>query len=135
MLERRLLTITALIEVATGLAILAAPSSVSQILLGAALETPASLVVARVAGLALLALGLACWVARRDHASRAAYGLIVSMLIYNAGVSTLLTYVSLGEGLSGPGTWPVIVGHVAMACWCLACIAKGRFNVANGPQQ
>jgi hypothetical protein len=57
-----LLTITAALEAATGVAV--APSSVVLVLLGSQLDSPASLVIARVLGAALFSLGAACWLAR-----------------------------------------------------------------------
>ena len=68
--------VTAVIEVGAGLALLGFPSAVAMLLLGTPLETPAALTVARVAGAGLLALGVACWLARGDMQSRAARGLV-----------------------------------------------------------
>jgi hypothetical protein len=53
---KKLLTITAIIEFATGLGLLAAPATLAQLLLGGTLDTPAALTVARVGGAALLAI-------------------------------------------------------------------------------
>lgn len=55
---RTLLTITAVLESATGLALLAVPSLVASVLLGAALEAAEPLAVARIAGAALLTIGI-----------------------------------------------------------------------------
>lgn len=67
-----LLAITAIIEAATGSALLVLPSIVVRLLLGAPLESSAEGVIARVAGAALLALGVVCWLARNDTHSAAA---------------------------------------------------------------
>ena len=56
----RLLKLTALIEAATGLGLIAAPSVVVRLLLGSPLGTSAAVMLGRVAGAALLALGVAC---------------------------------------------------------------------------
>ena len=58
---RALLTVTAAIEAAAGLALVASPSALVFLLLGSSLDTPAGLTIARVGGAALLSLGLACW--------------------------------------------------------------------------
>jgi hypothetical protein len=52
---KSLLSVTALLEAATGLLLLAAPSVVVELLLGAAPSTPVEVPVSRVAGVALLA--------------------------------------------------------------------------------
>jgi hypothetical protein len=54
------LAFAAVSEAATGLALLIAPSLVGQLLLGEQLSGVAT-PVARVAGIALIALGIACW--------------------------------------------------------------------------
>ena len=68
----RLLKLTAILEVVTGLGLIALPSVVVRLLLGSPLDTSAAVMLARVAGAALLALGVACWIARDDTQSRAA---------------------------------------------------------------
>ena len=72
---------TALIEFGAGLALIAMPSVVATLLLGARLDTPVASTVARVAGVALLAIATACWLARDDGHSRAARGLACAMAI------------------------------------------------------
>ena len=56
---KRLLTLAAVAEATTGLALLVVPALVGRLLLGAEL-TGVSIPVARVAGIALIALGVAC---------------------------------------------------------------------------
>ena len=75
-----LLSMMGAAEAATGLVLAVAPSFLVELLLGAAPGTAAGTTVSRVAGAAILALGVACWLARQDAASRAASGLIAAML-------------------------------------------------------
>ena len=119
---RVLLVVTAASEAATGLALLLLPSMVVSLLLGATLETPGALVVARVAGAALLALGTACWLARNDRQSRAAQGLIAALLLYNSAAAAVLVHAALGLALSGIGLWPAVVLHAVLAAWCVVCM-------------
>ena len=56
----RVLVLAAIGEVATGVALLLVPSLVGQLLLGVEL-TGVAVSVARVAGIALVGLGVACW--------------------------------------------------------------------------
>jgi hypothetical protein len=67
---KNLLTATAAMEGVAGMALAAWPPMPAALLLGTSLDTPAALTVARLAGAALLALGVACWLARDDAASR-----------------------------------------------------------------
>jgi hypothetical protein len=113
-----LLMITALLEGGTGVALLVAPSVPVSVLLGSALDSPVVAVIGRLAGVALLALGTACWLARNDTGGSAARGLVTAMLLYNAGVAAVLVYACLGVGLCGIGLWPVVGLHAVMGAWC-----------------
>jgi hypothetical protein len=119
---KTLLIVTASLEAATGLALSLSPALLVSLLLGAALDTPGGLTVARVAGAALVALGVACWLARDDRQSRAARGIIAAMSLYNVAAVTVLVYAGLGLGLSGIGLWPAVLLHLTLAVWSLACL-------------
>ena len=114
-----LLVVTALLEGMTGLVLVALPSRLATLLLGSSLDAPASLTLARVAGVALVALALACWLTRRDAQSGAARGLVAAMALYHAGVALVLAYASIGFALSGMGLWPTVLFHAAMTVWSL----------------
>jgi hypothetical protein len=109
-------TATAAIEAGAGLALLFVSSVTVDLLLGAPLEAPASLTVARVGGIALLALGIACWLARDDTQSLAGRGLVAAMVVYNLGIVAVLGAAGIGRcrpaSSCGPrpswcmGLWP-----------------------------
>ncbi len=120
----RLLKLTAIIEMATGLGLMATPSVVVRLLLGSPLDTSAAVMLGRVAGAALLALGVACWLARDDTQSRAARGLVVAMLIYNLIATAVLAFAGIGLGLHGVALWPAVVLHAVMGAWCGACLRR-----------
>ena len=120
---KRFLTLTAIIEAATGLALIAVPAIVVRLLLGAEISG-ASMPLGRVAGAALLALGVACWLARDDRQSRTARGLVVAMLMYNIVATAVLAFAGIGLGLHGVALWPAVVLHAAMAVWCIVCLGR-----------
>jgi hypothetical protein len=92
---RLLFIVTAFLEVGIGLAVLVSPALAVAIMIGAPFETTADSVVGRVGGAALLVLGVASWLARTDEHSRAATGLIVSLLLYNVTAVVILAYAAL----------------------------------------
>jgi hypothetical protein len=123
---RTILTFAAVVEVATGLALIVAPAIVVALLLGAN-EAGQGITLARFLGIALLALGLAC----RPSGQRAASGLqtFQAMVTYNLLVALFLAYVGTAEHLGGPLLWPAVVLHAAVALllvwtWCTAQPAK-----------
>jgi hypothetical protein len=120
---KRFLTLTAILEGATGLALIALPTIVVRLLLGAEISG-ASIPLGRVAGAALLALGVACWLARDDRQSRAARGLVVAMLMYNLVATAVLAFAGISLGLHGVVLWPAVVLHAAMGAWCVACLRR-----------
>src|SRR5262249_58657578 len=62
-----LLLATALVEVVTGLLLLVWPAVPIALLLGVDQASSEALIAARIAGAALLAIGVACWLGRNDH--------------------------------------------------------------------
>ena len=100
---KSVLRFAAAVEVATGAALLVVPSIVGRVLLGASLAGIA-VPVARVAGIALVALGVACW-------SRPWLG----MLIYSAAVGLYLAYLGFAGAAAGVLLWPAVALHVVLA--------------------
>jgi len=86
------------------------------------LATPVSLAVARVAGVALLTLGVACWLASNDTQSRAARALVTAMVIYNLGVAVILGAAGIRSRLVGVALWPAVTLHAAMTIWCIVSL-------------
>jgi hypothetical protein len=63
---KNVLALAAVAEAATGLALLVFPPIVVRLLFGAEI-TDAGVVMSRIAGVCLVALGLACWPGVRSH--------------------------------------------------------------------
>jgi len=101
---------------------LVVPSIVVRLLLDSSLETFAAATLGRVAGAALLALGIACWLARDDIQSRAARGLVTGMVLYNVGAVVILGSASIGTQPIGIALWPAVLLHLALTLWCVASI-------------
>ena len=114
---KKLFLLTALIEVPTGLALLVVPAFVVKLLLGAEISG-AAIALGRVAGVALLALGIACWLARGDTQGRAARGLVVAMFLYNLGAVAILGNAGIQSQTVGIVLWPAVILHAALAVWC-----------------
>ena len=101
---RKVLTFAAVFEAATGLALLIVPSLVGRLLLGEEL-TGVVIPVARVLGIALIALGVCCW-----PGSTALCG----MLTYGALATLYLAYLgAIGEWV-GPLLWPAVMLHALL---------------------
>jgi hypothetical protein len=120
---KALLSLTGALEAATGLVLLVAPSMLVELLVGAVPGTPAGVTVSRVTGAAMLALGVACWLARDDAAGRAAKGLVAAMLLYNVAVVAILVLAWASTGLFGIAFWPVVLAHTGLGAWCVACLS------------
>jgi hypothetical protein len=101
-------------EASTGLALLIVPGLVGHLLLGEELNGIA-LSVARVAGIALVALGLACWPGTPR----------VGMLTYSAGVMLYLAYLGLTGSSTGLLLWPAVILHLVLTV-LLARAAHGE---------
>ena len=121
---KTLLTVTALIEVGASLALVCCPSATVTLLLGSRLDTPVAVTLGRLAGVALLALGVACWLAKYDGQSVAARGLVSGMVLYNLGAVVILGLAGIRSDSAGVGLWAAVVLHVAMTVWCVASLRE-----------
>ena len=115
---------TAVIEAGAGLALICFASAAAALLLGSPLDTAAAVTIARLAGVALVTLGMACWLVRGEGQGRAARGLVAAMALYNIGAVALLAFAGIGPGLVGIALWPAVLLHAAMAAWCLASLRR-----------
>jgi len=100
---KKVLVLAAVSEAATGLALLVVPSLVGQLLLGAEL-TGIAIPAARVAGIALIALGVACWPGTP----------LIGMLIYSTLAMLYLAYLGVIGGV-GILLWPAVVVHAGLS--------------------
>ena len=128
-----LLIVTAFTEVGTGLALLVVPSVPLALLLGVSATVPEALLIGRVTGAALLAIGVASWLARGDRQGPAQLGVLTGVLIYDGAAAALLAYAGLVLSMAGALLWPAVVIHTALAVWCLACLRSGPRAAVNGP--
>ena len=130
-MAKTLLIVTALAETPVGVTLLLSPTLVAGLLLGVSLDAPAALIVARIAGAALLALGGVCWLARDDGPSRAVRGLVAALLLYHCAAVAVLANAGAGVGLVGILLWPAVALHAALSVWCIACLRSMRVNTAR----
>src|SRR5208337_84686 len=119
---KKLLILTGAAEAATGVALMVAPALVGRLLLGVEL-VGVSAVVARVAGIALLALGVGCWPGPAS----------LGMLTYSTLATVYLARLAFGREWVGPLLWPVVGLHAVLAillgrAWLMRPKTGGRNN-------
>lgn len=114
-----LLIVSAVIEMAAGIALLVLPTLTVSMLLGVPLDTPAGLVAGRIAGAALIGLAIACWQARNGERGSPATGVVHAILFYNFAATAALVYAGVRLQLHSALLWPAIILHVGLGSWCL----------------
>jgi hypothetical protein len=123
----RLLALAAAIEAGTGVALMVDPPLVTQLLLGAEVSG-AAIAVARVAGVGLLSLGLACWPGiDAGDAARPRRAL----LTFNVLITLYLLFLGIRGEWVGRLLWPAVVLHAVLTvllarAWFQARKAAGR---------
>jgi len=100
---KRALVLAAVGEAATGVALLIVPSLVGRLLFGEEL-TGVAIPVARVTGIALIGLSIACWPGPP----------LAGMLTYSSVVTLYLAYLGFAGGLAGILLWPAVVLHIIL---------------------
>ena len=98
-------------EAATGVALILFPRLVVELLFGAT-ESGAGLAIARIGGMALVGLGIACW-PDAGASGRAARG-HTALLVYSVLATLYLGAVAMNGELRGALLWPAVVLHVVV---------------------
>jgi hypothetical protein len=116
----KVLGLAAVLEAATGLALVIHPALVAQLLFGNDVAG-AGMALSRVAGCALLALGVACWPGREAGSGSARSA--AAMLTYSLLVTIYLVYLGVVVHLAGMLLWPGVAVHAVwmlllVAAWC-----------------
>lgn len=112
------LAFAAIGESVTGLALLIAPSLVGQLLLGEQLVGLA-VPLARVSGIALISLGIACWPGSP----------LLGMLTYSAMVTLYLAYLGFVVGSSGILLWPAVILHAILTALLTRGVTRMRYDL------
>jgi len=106
-----LLAVAAAGEAATGLALLMYPPLVVWLLFGAEIAG-AGIVMSRIAGISLIALGVGCWpIHNADNGASCA---LRAMLSYSLLATLYLGYLGITGEWVGKLLWPAIVAHAVM---------------------
>jgi len=110
--QRKILAFAAIVEIGTGLALIVDPAIVVALLVGANLSGVGP-VLGRCFGIALIALGLACWPGPPPtNGDSPAFR---AMLAYNALIALYLTYLGTLGSLRGFLLWPAVAIHALVA--------------------
>jgi len=109
--DRSVLGVAASVEAVTGLALMVAPQVVARLLFGVEM-TGVAIVIGRVAGIALIALGVGCWLGRNE--ADGAGSALSAMLTYDLLVTAYLLVVGLGTEFVGPLLWPAVAAHAVL---------------------
>ena len=94
-------------EAGTGLVLLIYPSIVVRLLFAAQIAG-AGIVMSRIAGISLIALGIACWPVR------VATSALCGMLTYSSLATLYLIYLGLGGRWAGKLLWPAVAVHAVL---------------------
>lgn len=117
-MKTKLLAIAAISEAATGLLLLAYPPIVVRLLFGAEIAG-AGIVMCRIAALALIGLGVACWPGKESSLSA-----LRGMTIYSVLATLYLAYVGIEGQWIGKLLWPAVVLHAILT----ALLARAWFQ-------
>jgi hypothetical protein len=119
----KILAFASIVEAATGLALLVDPRTVVGLLVGP--NAPVEEIpMGRLPGIAILALGLACW-PDGGHARRGSPA-FRGMLFYNVMIALFLVYLFKIGHLGGVLLWPGVALHAVVALLLIWAWRAGR---------
>ena len=123
--RRIILSFAAVVETGTGLVLLLDPETLIRLLLGMEVSGAATLL-GRCFGIALLALGLACWPTAQPASSDSRS--FRAMLVYNVLIALYLAYLGTVRHLGGLLLWPGTALHAGVALllvWAIRSPSSG----------
>jgi hypothetical protein len=120
---KNVLAVTAVGEGMTGVALLVVPSLFGQWLFGGELAG-VGVTMARVTGIALIGLGIACW----PGPAR------LGMLVYSAGAMLYLAWVGLTGGSRGVLLWPAVIVHAILTALLVRATVRGMRAQVSVPR-
>ena len=122
---RLLLTISGVLEVLVGVLALISPAPVVSLLLGGPVD-PIALVLARLFGAGVFALGLACLKARSEVASPAGLAVGLGITSYNVLAAVVIIWAAAGLSLGGMLLWAAGIGHVVLGALFVSALVGMR---------
>jgi hypothetical protein len=106
-MRKNVLALAAAAEAGTGVILLAWPPVVVRLLFGAEISG-AGVIMSRLAGIALIGLGVSCWPGNSVHQP------LNGMLTYSALAMLYLSYIGVRGEAVGVLLWPAVVAHVVL---------------------
>ena len=122
---RLLLTLCGGLEILAGLPALIAPGPVLSLLLGGPVDG-ITVVLARLFGAGVFALGLACLKARNDGGSPAGLAVSLGITSYNVLAAVVLFWTAAESGLGGLLLWGAGIGHTALGALFVSALVRSR---------
>jgi hypothetical protein len=127
---RKLLALAAFLELVTGLALMIDPGMAAKLLTGNSLSG-AGIVLSRVAGIALFALGLACWPGPAAHTG--VWSKLRAILTYNVLVTVYLLCLATRGAWAGSLFWPAVAIHAVLTLLLAGAWFKERQSNETKP--
>jgi hypothetical protein len=118
-MKKYVLALAALAEAGTGVILVAYPPIVVRLLFGAEISG-AGLIMGRIAGIALIGLGVACWPG--NYAVQQLYG----MLTYSTLAMLYLIRIGIRGAPVGLLLWPAVVAHAILVALLVGVRFKDR---------
>jgi len=122
---RLLLTLSGSLEILAGLPTLIIPAPVVLLLLGSQLDS-IGVVLARLFGAGVFALGLACLKARDDVRSPAGLAVSIGITAYNVLAAVVLLWTAAGSGWGGLLLWGAGIVHAVFGVLFLSVLSGTR---------
>ena len=127
----RLLGLGGVLETVAGLGLLVDPAGGALALFGSSMEGP-GVAIGRIGGGGLLALGIACWLARKTPTAPASVGVGWAYLVYNVITCVTLAWASVTLVGSSLPTWGAAVLHgILGAAVLVALLGRGQDSVGS----